>query len=57
MRHEVRGVLFTSWLGGAGFADRLEDRWDKGPPLPCADHVSPHWFIRGATPHSPIRRW
>ena len=22
-----------------------------------SDHVSPHWFIRGVTPHSPIRRW
>ena len=21
------------------------------------DHVSPFWHIRGATPHSPIRRW
>ena len=21
------------------------------------DHVSPYWYIRGATPHSLIRRW
>ena len=48
LHHGIRGVLFT---------DRPEDRWDKRPPLSCADHASPHGLIRGATPHSPIRRW
>jgi biotin operon repressor len=34
---------------------------DHRPPgghlCQLTDHVSPFWYIRGATPHSPIRRW